>query len=152
MNVILTPVLDKIRDLSISGMPVLTPSGLKTVRACLLMTVFDLPARAIATNIIQFNGYYSCTYCLDAEHTSHRHVFLPEADHEPRTTSSIEQCAREAIESGNPGNGAKSNSVLSPYISIINTLPVDYMHALLECVSRRLLSTCFDSTKPVVFI
>ena len=36
MNVILTPVLDKIQDLSISGMPVLTLSGLKAVRACLL--------------------------------------------------------------------------------------------------------------------
>ena len=51
------------------------------------MAVFDLPARAIATNFVQFNGYYSCTYCLDAgEHTSHRHVFPPEADHEPLTT------------------------------------------------------------------
>ena len=59
----------------------------KTVQACLLMAVFDLPARAIATNFVQFNGYYSCTYCLDAgEHTSHRHVFPPEADNEPLTT------------------------------------------------------------------
>ena len=90
MNVILTPVLDKIWDLRISGMPVLTPSGLKTVRACLLMAVFDLPARAIATNFVQFNSYYSCTYCLDAgEHTSHRHVFPPEADHEPNHNTGI---------------------------------------------------------------
>ena len=146
MNVILTPVLEKIRELNISGIPVLTPNGPKTVRACLLMAVFDLPARGIATNFVQFNGYYSCTYCLDAgEHTSHRHVFPPEADHEPRTTSSIEQCAMEAIESGHPVYGVKGNSVLSAYISIIDAVPVDYMHALLEGVSRRLLSTCLDS-------
>ena len=56
------------------------------------MAMFDLPARAIATNFVQFNSYYSCTYCLDGgEHTSHRHVFPPEADRESCTTSSIEQ-------------------------------------------------------------
>ena len=113
MNVILTPFLEKIRELNISGIPVLTPNGPKTVRACLLMAVFDLPQGQLQqTSVcVQFNGYYSCTYCLDAgEYTSHHHVFPPEADHEPRTTSSVEQCAMEAIESGHPVYGVKGNS------------------------------------------
>ena len=49
----------------------------KTVQACLLMAVFDLPARAIATNFVQFNGYYSCTYCLDQENTHHTVMCSP---------------------------------------------------------------------------
>ena len=90
MKVILTPVLDKIQHLHTHSIPILTPTGLKTIRTCLLMAVFDLPAKAIVTNFVQFNGYYSCTYCLDkGEHTSNRHLFSPEADHEPHTTSTM---------------------------------------------------------------
>ena len=55
-----------------------TFDGPKTVKACLLVAVFDLQAKAMATNFVQFNGYYGCTCCLDSgEHISHRHLFLP---------------------------------------------------------------------------
>ena len=62
MELILSPVLDKISDIKTTGITVSTPGGLRTVRACLLLAVFDLPAKAMATNITQYNGYYSCTY------------------------------------------------------------------------------------------
>lgn len=145
MKVILTPVVDKIQYLHTHGIPILTPTGLKTIQVSLLIAVLDLPAKAIVTNFVQFNGYYSCVYCLDkAEQTSNRHLFSPEADHEPRT-SFLLQCANEATESDNPVYWVKGESVLSPYIELIHAVPVDYMHAVLEGVSQRQLSTCLDS-------
>ena len=35
------------------------------MKAKLLMAVFDLPARAGATNFLQFNGHHSCLYYID---------------------------------------------------------------------------------------
>ena len=94
MSVILPPVLEKINHLKANGIIVQTPSGLRTVKASLLVGVFDLPARAMATNMTQYNGRYSCTYCLDkGEHVSGRHLFLPE--HETRTIAHVEECMRQ---------------------------------------------------------
>ena len=41
--------------------------------------------------------------------------------------------------------GCKGKSVLSSAIDLIEAIPVDYMHAILEGISRRLLSFCLDS-------
>ena len=68
------PVLEKINNLKKKGISVLTGDGPKTVRACLVMSVsvFDLPAKCAATNMVQYNGYNSCTYYF-----LHRHIFPP---------------------------------------------------------------------------
>lgn len=76
MDIILPPVIQKMKDIQKRGIPVQTPAGPRTVRACLIASVFDLPAKAMATNMVQHNGYSSCTYCLDeGEHISRRHIF-----------------------------------------------------------------------------
>ena len=91
----------------------------------------------------QYNGRYSCTYCLDkGEHVSGRHLFLPE--HETRTIAQVEECAKEAEESGEPVYGVKGMSMLSPHIGITEAVAVDYMHAALGGVTKTLLSTCMD--------
>ena len=146
MSLVLPPVLEKINHLKANGIVVQTPSGLRTVKASLLIGVFDLPARAMATNMTQYNGRYSCTYCLDkGEHVSGRHLFLPEEEHETRTIAHVEECAKEAEESGEPVYGVKGTSMLSPHIDITEAVAVDYMHAALEGVTKTLLSTCMDS-------
>lgn len=146
MKLILSPVLDKINDIKTNGIPVYTPGGPRTVRACLLLAVFDLPAKAMATNITQYNGYYSCTYCLDkGEHLSRRQLFYPEDEHEPRTKDHLEDSAKEAEETGTTVFGVKGKSVLSSHIDITESVPVDYMHAALEGVTKALLSTYLDS-------
>ena len=114
MSTILSPVLDKISQLKTTGIPVETPRGSRTVKACLLVGVFDLPAKAMATNITQYNGYYSCTNCLDkGEHISRRHIFNPQEAHTPRTESHVQRCARRAEASGNAEFGVKGKSILS---------------------------------------
>lgn len=62
METILHPIIDKINSLNAE---IQTPQGMKHLKAKLLLGVFDLPAKAMAMNIIQFNGRYGCPYCLD---------------------------------------------------------------------------------------
>ena len=146
MDIILPPVLDKIDNLKNEGMPVHTCDGMKIVRACLIVSVFDLPAKAMATNMVQYNGYSSCTYCLDeGEHISRRHVFPPDSEHEDRTASHLEECAVEAEANGNPVCGVKGRSVLSAHLDITKSVVIDYMHAVLEGVTKTLLSVFLDS-------
>lgn len=145
MNLILTPVLDKIHYIKSNGIPVHTPGGKKTLRACLLLAVFDLPAKAAATNINQYNGYYSCTHCLDkGAHVSRRHLFYPDEEHEPRTKHHLQECAREAERKGSAVYGVKGRSVLSSHIDITQSVAIDYMHAVLEGITESLLSICLD--------
>ena len=105
-----------------------TFDGPKTVKACLLVAVFDLQAKAMATNFVQFNGYYGCTYCLDSgEHISHRHLFLPGEEHEPRTAHHTQECAKSAEDSGTSVYGVKGRSKLSHHINIC--IYTNWLHA-----------------------
>ena len=47
--------------------------------------------------------------------------------------------AEDAEANGKPIFGLKGKSVLSPYLKIAKDVPVDYMHAVIEGVSRTLL-------------
>ncbi len=62
MKIILDPVIEKLQQLEVHGVTFQSPTGPKVVRAKLLVAVFDLPAKAMATNFVQYN---SCTYCFD---------------------------------------------------------------------------------------
>ena len=64
MKMLLEPVLESLRELSISGVVVRTPIGLKTFRAMLVMGVFDLPAKAAVLCAKQYNGEHGCAVCV----------------------------------------------------------------------------------------
>ena len=139
MSIILQPILDKIHVLHDKGMPILTPAGPKCLRAKLLCCVFDLPARAMALNLTQWNGRHGCTHCLDeGTQVSHVRIYLPDDQHVPRTEIEIFKCATSACRSS-PVLGVKGLSVLSPYLNIVKDTAIDYMHAVLEGVTRTML-------------
>ena len=103
MDAILSKVLDKISDFRNNGISVQLANCQKKVYAQVVLSVFDLPARAIATSFVQFNGNYSCLYCYDkGNHTSHRHLFFPDEKHKPRSQESILEDAKKAKERGLP--------------------------------------------------
>ena len=139
MSTILQPVLDKIHNLYETGLPITTPAGPKLLRAKLLCCVFDLPARASVLNLMQWNGQYGCTYCLDqGTQISRVRVYLPNAAHTARKERSVLQHAQEALGSS-PVCGVKGPSVLSPYLNIVKDTVIDYMHAVLEGVAKTIL-------------
>lgn len=147
MSVILRPVLDKIKLLSMgSGMTVHTPSGDKKMKCVLLAGVFDLPAKAAVMNCIQYNGYYGCCYCTDKGiHQARRHLFPPNDAHTPRSEIEMSNWASLAENTGNPVFGVKGYSVLHRFVNIPNGIPIDYMHAVLEGVVKTLLKCWFSS-------
>ena len=60
-HIVLRPILDEIRHLHTVGIDVSTPNGHRKVHAKLLLTVCDLPAKAMVLNQKQYNGFYGCS-------------------------------------------------------------------------------------------
>ena len=114
-----------------------TPEGRKQIRVRLLLTVCDLPAKAMVLNQKQYNGYYSCNFCLDeGVSISCRVAYLPSETHIPRTHAEIQHCAQEAETTGRSVYGIKGISILAEYIDLVNVIPIDYMHAVLEGITK----------------
>ena len=63
--ILLTYILFNYISMCIIGVTVTLPDTSTVLcRAVLLCTTCDLPARAMILNMINFNGFYSCCFCL----------------------------------------------------------------------------------------
>lgn len=143
MKLILQPVIARIDSINTT---IKTSDGLRNLKAKLLLAVFDLPAKAMALNTTQFNGKYGCAYCLDEGiHVSHRRLYLPSDAHKPRKMNDMKNWASKAEQLQVPVFGVKGHSVLTPYLDVTEAVPIDYMHAILEGVTKSLINTWFDS-------
>lgn len=144
MNILLRPILNSIQLISEVGVQCFDGS---ICRAKLLMGVFDLPAKACATNTKQFNGEYGCLYCFHKGERFHRaRIYPPMANPCPlKTTEQILALASQAEESGEPKFGVKGKSILSEQLELPACVPVDYMHSILEGVFKQLMKFWFDS-------
>ena len=125
----------------------LTPVGIKTIRAKLLIGVFDLLAKAPLLDMKQFDGQYGCSTCTHpgTRLTNNARIYLPTTEANPRTHQTIMAAAKEAEVSGAVVRGIKGVSVLATSLDLVESVPVDYMHAVLEGVVRLLLRAWFDS-------
>lgn len=140
VSIILKPVLDRIYSLSTEGIQITTPIGPKNLKARLLACVCDLPAKAMTLNFNQWNGEYGCNNCLDFGVTvSHRRLYLPGEKHDLRSEQDVSKCVRETAHTNRPVHGVKGPSVLTPFLNIVKDVPIDYMHAVLEGVTRTLI-------------
>lgn len=81
-----------------------TPDGIVTARLILLNCSVDLPARAMVTNMKQWNGVNGCLYCEDQGTTigtNHLHRYWPHQVHSmKRTHASLLRNAAEAVRLG----------------------------------------------------
>ena len=149
MKSLLQTTTKMLQSLYTVGITMKVRSGIKTIRAMLLNGIFDLVAKAPVVNMMQFNGKYGCLACTHPGSQVSRgcHVYLP--NHEPspvaRTHASIMEAAREAEDSGVPVLGIKGVSVLADSLDLVDGIPVDYMHSVLEGVTRWLLRAWFNS-------
>ena len=143
--ILLTSPLEELQHLHAVGIDVNTPEGKKQIRVKLLLTVCDLPAKAMVLNQKQYNGFYSCNLCLDeGVHVNRRMLYLPIEAHEPRTHTDIRRCAREAETTGRTIYGIKGMSILEEYTDLVNGIPIDYMHAVLEGITKALMTYWFE--------
>lgn len=145
IRLLLSPVVKKLEKLATVGITLSTPAGFKTIRGKLQLGVFDLPAKAAVLNMKQFNGEFGCSTCLNPGIYQNRsRIYMPQK-FSLRTQRGIQSCAASAVSIGESVNGIKGYSVLSSIVDVVDSVPVDYMHAVLEGVTRWLLHRWFDS-------
>lgn len=65
--------------------------------------------------------------------------YLPDEGHVLRSEQDVTRSASQAIRLNRPVHGVKGVSVFTPYLNIVKDIPIDYMHAVLEGVTRTLL-------------
>ena len=94
----------------------------------------------------QYNGFYACSYCLDeGVSIDRRMLYLPNEPHRPRTHARVQQWASTAEFTNECVYGIKGKSILADHTDVVNGVPIDYMHAVLEGVTKCLMSYWFDS-------
>ena len=99
------------------------------------MAIFDLPAKAAATNTKQFNQKFGCFYCLNKGKVYNRaHIYTPDDSHVLRTSEQMKKWAEEAEINQESKFGLKGFSLLSNYFTFPQCIPVDYLHCVLEGV------------------
>ena len=145
MDIILQPILDSIESIHHQGIPI---DG-KVLRAKLLLAIFDLPAKATATNTKQYNGEYGCFYCIHPGEIHEKARIYPPcastAGYTLRTPDLMKEWAAKAEDLGKPQYGVKGSSVLAKYIEFPGCIPIDYMHSILEGVFKQIMKRFFDS-------
>jgi len=140
MHHLLNPIANFFQKLATLGVSLLTPEGVKIVRGKIVLGIFDLAA----LNMKQY-GEYGCSVCLNpGVHQNGARVYLP-LNFPNRTNSSVRKSADEATKKGSPVLGIKGLSILSHLFDLVDGVTVDYMHAVLEGVTRWLLHRWFDS-------
>lgn len=105
MTTLLSPVIQSCRQLQSKGISIQTADGTrKQVRGKVLLGSFDLPAKAAATNMKEFNGEYGCNYCTDKGTVIARNtrVYPPDAPHKMRTSQKMIKWAKTAEEGNHP--------------------------------------------------
>ena len=107
-------MLDKVHHLYQEGLAISTPSGPRVLKARLLCAIFDLLAKAMALNSLQYNGKYGCANCLDHEkRVGRRKLYPPNAPHTPRCESDMLKWAEDAEANGKPIFGLKGKCTFS---------------------------------------
>ena len=148
MEILLSPVAKYLQDLSSLGMQIKNSFGLFTIQTKLVMCVCDLPAKAKVLCAKQFNGEYGCSVCLHPGKrlSNNSRIYLPNQSFAEKTHQQVLADARMAEKTKKSVHGIFGTSPLASIIDVVNSIPVDYMHAVLEGVTRMLMKSWFDSS------
>ena len=147
MKLLLDPFMQRIQQLSTLGIDIIMQSGETiTIRAKLVMEVFDLPAKAAVICAKQFNGEFGCSVCLHPGKrlSNNSRVYLPDTYIE-RTHAGELSAVWQAEHTKSSVQGIYGTSPLACTTDLVNSIPVDYMHCVLEGVTRWLMNSWFDS-------
>jgi len=147
VDLLLTPITKFVKKLSTLGLSIQTCRGYLTVRAKLVVGIFDLPAKAMVLCAKQFNGEYGCSVCLHPGKrlSNNARVYLPNHVYPERTHADVLAAAMEADSTRSCVQGIFRASPFASTLDVVASIPIDYMHAVLEGVTRWLMKAWFDS-------
>ena len=132
MNDLLNPIAKTLKELSIT---ISLGSTERRILAKLVLGVFDLPAKASVLCCKQYNGEYGCSVCYKGYLTmlecicQMEHIWKDHMVEDGLEAEATNSCIR----------GVKGLSPLTSLFNIVDCVPVDYMHAVLEGVTKKLL-------------
>ncbi|KAG0421942.1 hypothetical protein HPB47_002201 [Ixodes persulcatus] len=109
----------------------------------------DAPARAAVQNFMQFNSFFGCPWCLTkAEHKEGGMRYLSSTPGPERTPAGVIRDAQLAVELNTDINGVKGPSPLMNLMgfNIVWGYTVDYMHCVLQGVSKQITEFLFNSS------
>ena len=78
-------------------------------------------------------------------------VYLPSEPHKQRTHAEVQQWVIMAESTNESVYGVKGNSILAGHIDVVKGVPIDYMHSVLEGVTKSMVSYWFDSKTVIQF-
>ncbi|XP_037269065.2 uncharacterized protein LOC142818140 isoform X1 [Rhipicephalus microplus] len=120
-----------------------------------ITAVADAPARASMQNVLQFNGYYGCSWCLHPGEFIEGCVKYPVGStFEDRTAASMLTDMQMAAKMKRSIKGVKGPSPLLnvPGFDIVWSFRPDYMHAVLLGVVRQVTELWFSDTGRACYI
>ena len=126
--------------------------------------MFDAPARCLVQDMVQFNGFYGCPFCLSPGETvqtsarGHTHAYpfnmnSATGHHDLRTHAQVVEHGRVAEEYKT--NSTKKNEYgikglhwlhFLPNFDIVRGVAVDYMHCIMLGIMKMMLSLWFDKS------
>ena len=111
------------------------------------MGMFDLPAKAAVLCAKQFNGERDCAVCIHPGErlTNGARIYLPRP-YLHHTHKSVLRAAAAAQRTGQAVEGVKALSPLARHMDLVLSIPVDYMHTVLEGVVCMLMKLWFHSS------
>jgi hypothetical protein len=128
------------------GIKVLSPAGVKIMKFQPIFGVFDLVAKAPVLNMHQFNGKNGCPACLHPGSWNGSRYYLPGVSYDLRTNHSVKKAGKKALQLDSVVDGIKGKSVLTGVVDLVKGVPVDYMHCVLEGVTKWLVEKWFGSS------
>ncbi|XP_075534303.1 uncharacterized protein LOC142568106 [Dermacentor variabilis] len=109
----------------------------------------DAPARASVQNMVTFNGYFGCTWCLSpGEHREGSMRYTLVSPIEQRTSDRVKSEMHLASRIKDTINGLKGPSALMNLkgLDLVNGYSVEYMHCVLQGVAKQLTETILSSS------
>lgn len=63
MKILLKPLIEEVINLRERGLTIVIDNEVYVFNVSILCATLDAPAKSVVQNIIQFNGFLSCSYC-----------------------------------------------------------------------------------------
>lgn len=147
MKLLLEPIASYLNLLSTLGTTIKVAKENVVIRAKLVMGIFDLPAKAAVLCCKQYNGEYGCQVCLHPGKrlSNNSRIYLPPCRYPERTHAQILTAAKLAQQKNKTVLGVNDLSPLASVLDLVVSVPVDYMHCVLEGVTRWLMGAWFNS-------
>ena len=152
MQTFLQPIYKSLKSIE-NGFEIETVNCTEFIHAYVLFGTADLQARAIALNMVQFNGFNSCHKCLNpgvtfrTQRGGSSHVYEQKAFPE-RTDASVQQGGRQAANEGTVELGIKGPSPFTyfKFYSFVKGTCIDPMHQVFLGLMKQLTTLWFSPT------